>query len=131
MKLGRHQEKWVKALESGDYKQGKGCLAQYSKDGKLRFCCLGVACEISKLSKWESSNELSMTYAGAHGGLPGPVMEWLGIRDETGSLVNDEGEYIHTKNADCLSSMNDSGWSFKKIAKFIRWNAELIFEESK
>jgi hypothetical protein len=36
-------ERWVKALRSGEYKQGKEQLK--SKDG---FCCLGVLCDIVK-----------------------------------------------------------------------------------
>lgn len=37
--------KWVEALRSGEYRQGKG----YLQTGDGRFCCLGVACEISGL----------------------------------------------------------------------------------
>lgn len=44
--MTKEQEKnvraWVKALRSGEYKQGQGQLRKYNS-----FCCLGVACEIS------------------------------------------------------------------------------------
>ncbi len=43
MKLATRQ-KWVDALRSGQYKQGKGCLRE---DG--RYCCLGVLAEIEGL----------------------------------------------------------------------------------
>ena len=33
--------KWVKALKSGEYAQGKGCLKDMDT-----YCCLGVLCEI-------------------------------------------------------------------------------------
>jgi hypothetical protein len=38
--------KWIKALRSGKFKQGRGQLQ--SKKG---FCCLGVACQINKFEK--------------------------------------------------------------------------------
>lgn len=39
-------EKWVKALRSGEYKQGRGHLFQYET-----YCCLGVACHIAGVSE--------------------------------------------------------------------------------
>jgi hypothetical protein len=36
------KQKWIKALRSGKFKQGNGCL---HRDG--RYCCLGVACAVS------------------------------------------------------------------------------------
>ena len=47
LKLGKLQKQWVKALESGKYKQGKNALAY-----KGKYCCLGVLCEmLGKLSE--------------------------------------------------------------------------------
>lgn len=37
------KNKWIKALRSGKYEQGKGNL---NHDG--RYCCLGVLCEVAK-----------------------------------------------------------------------------------
>jgi hypothetical protein len=36
-------KRWIAALRSGEYKQGKG---QLIKDG--RYCCLGVLCDVVK-----------------------------------------------------------------------------------
>lgn len=41
----KNVEKWIKALRSGDYKQGRGHLK--TKDG---YCCIGVACEIMNVA---------------------------------------------------------------------------------
>ena len=38
------KQKWVDALRSGDYEQGKGALLASGK-----YCCLGVLCEVSGL----------------------------------------------------------------------------------
>ena len=37
----RQFKKWIKALRSGNYKQGKGYL-----QSNYGYCCLGVACKI-------------------------------------------------------------------------------------
>ncbi len=40
------KSKWIKALTSGEYKQGRGSLMP-SQD---TYCCLGVACKIGVLT---------------------------------------------------------------------------------
>lgn len=47
----RRQE-WIEALLSGKYAQGKGKL----RDRHNQFCCLGVGCDVSKLTKWKLPN---------------------------------------------------------------------------
>jgi hypothetical protein len=39
----RLKAKWVKALRSGDYEQGHGCL----RDSAGGYCCLGVLAEVA------------------------------------------------------------------------------------
>lgn len=42
----RDIERWIAALRSGKYKQGKGQL-----QSDTGFCCLGVACKINRFNK--------------------------------------------------------------------------------
>lgn len=44
--------KWVEALRSGKYKQGKMQLRVVLPDGEPGFCCLGVACDITNTGSW-------------------------------------------------------------------------------
>lgn len=44
----RNVKKWIKALRSRKYKQGRGHLCRVQANGKENYCCLGVACEIFK-----------------------------------------------------------------------------------
>lgn len=53
------KEKWVAALRSGQYKQGKKCLRTY----KNTFCCLGVLVDIAYPKRWERSVG-SFSYSG-------------------------------------------------------------------
>lgn len=39
--------KWIEALRSGEYKQGRNQLRTGDS-----FCCLGVACDISQIGTW-------------------------------------------------------------------------------
>lgn len=92
-------EKWVRALESGRWKQGKKAL--YSDDGE--FCCLGVgACIVRKKHGVYFSREKRLT-------------------DTLGSVANSLGV---DRDIQCLLiTMNDiENRSFKEIAAWIRTN---------
>ena len=107
------KEKWLEALRSGKYKQGKNLLK--TEDG---YCCLGVLCDLhrkstkSKRNKWQGSyyncgNEYTTSF------LPRLVQKWAGIDTKEGEfeLKNGEKEY--------LTTLNDQGKSFKQIANYI------------
>jgi len=107
--------KWIEALRSGKYKQGRWALRTRSgkyKQGRwaLRtksddFCCLGVLCDISGVSKWEENGQC-YSYDGALCLLPPCLRNQL------------------TREAkETLMEMNDySGMSFPHIADWIKTN---------
>lgn len=97
-------QKWIEALRSGRYDQGRGAL---NRDNK--FCCLGVVCDISDLGQWESPEDgFTIEYVvGINrdaAKLPISVMGLIGI---------DRAIQSH------LIQMNDSGMSFKEIADYL------------
>lgn len=103
-------DKWIEALESGKYRQGKAKLKNtiYAKEC---YCCLGVLCEISGLSKFEHGRYFNDAVY-----LPEEVVEWAGMKNRYGLI---EGH-------DALTDMNDIlEWSFQRIAAFLRehWEA--------
>lgn len=103
------KEKWVEALRSGDYKQGKSQLAFNDK-----YCCLGVLCELAfqegivEKTKTDESN--STYYDNDWAYLPKKVMAWSGIRNNSGaplsgtalSVLNDEENYTFDQIADVI-----------------------------
>lgn len=114
--------KWVKALRSGKYAQGRYAL---NTDGK--FCCLGVLCEIARADEGlrlevKNINEI-VIYGDESSFLPRQVAEWAGI-DSSGSIpdnfpvefVNGKG---HRDTAYSLMALNDSGATFEDIADII------------
>jgi hypothetical protein len=116
----RIKELWIAALESGEYKQGRGVL----RDGDA-FCCLGVLCDLHRKEtgggEWLSKNEFdclqlaiipssATTYVSS---VPSnslwPVQSWAGLKSRDPSVAGSS-----------LSYLNDNGSSFKEIAEIIR-----------
>lgn len=114
------KEMWIEALESGEYKQGMGCLNSGDK-----FCCLGVLCELAYkegvVQKHAVEGYEETFYDNADDVLPFSVKEWAGlsetnpeveIEDESGDLMNET-----------LIELNDSHeLTFKQIAEIIKHN---------
>jgi hypothetical protein len=89
-------DKWVAALRSGKYEQGKGYLKRENK-----YCCLGVLCDLCGKKPYPH-----LKY------LPQSVMKWSGIKNNAG-LINGDGY---------LTSENDAGKTFPEIATIIEEN---------
>ncbi len=115
MVLGPNQEKWVAALESGQYKQVKGCLS--SDHG---YCCLGVACEILEIPKTRGDYHTYFTYDGDTAVLPDSAKQLLAMRTDNGAINGD---------AFSLVALNDIGKTFSEIAQVIRDSADELFSE--
>lgn len=105
--------RWVAALRSGEYKQGKNKLCS---DGK--FCCLGVLCDLYSKDhsvepgQW-ADNGTGKWYFGSKYALPTPVIEWA----ETGT--NSPMVKLLT-HKDYLAALNDAGThNFNDLADLI------------
>ena len=112
-KLTEAQERWVVALESGEYDQTRGRLRD--EDG---FCCIGVACDLSGLGKWVSCGGWWMYTDGRREeryGLPGIVRKRLSITCSAENMLP------------CMN--DDDGATFAEIAKWIRENADEVFTQ--
>lgn len=112
---------WVKALRSGEYKQGKLCLT--SVNGQDADCCLGVACKV--FLKIEG-NRIGVTrckgyleYGDHSTTLPRIVGRWLGGVTSTGKVCNGQRS---------LAGCNDGGETFEQIADRIERGEVLLAE---
>lgn len=134
-------EKWVTALESGEYKQINGKLS----DGE-GFCCLGVLCELAvqegviepgvkddgiTCSCGDHGDEIN--YDGSTLTPSHTVAEWAFGKDAQSNPELDTGEINPTAEDDDLwdydgpyrwenaTALNDShGWTFGQIAAAVR-----------
>lgn len=108
--------KWIKALLSGDYKQGRACL----KNKKGEYCCLGVLADVCGLLG--RTNQFDTEKASVKDGLLSTSL--FHFAEENGFLNNIE----HSKNVECLlAEMNDGDkvegrkpFTFKQIAAWIK-----------
>ncbi len=83
------KEKWVAAIRSGKYKQGKRRLKKINHlTGDLEYCCLGILCEIHAEETgidFHLSNGNFMYYN--HGTfLPEIVIDWAGLPKENHNI---------------------------------------------
>lgn len=133
-------KKWVKALRSGKYKQGKTALKVETKTG-LRHCCLGVLCELYQQDRKKKHAQQMPTMvrdfsADFHAGIqpvkkvfafgahkfttvvPPAVQKWAGLADAAGE-VSGETKIVNGKRFTSLAELNDAGVGFKRIASVI------------
>jgi len=127
-------KKWVKALRSGKYKQGKGYLKQFNSKNEPRHCCLGVLCELYNESMKKNHKQTLYTeemednasgtsfirFNTIDGGLPQAVRKWAGVKKYLGDFIIDD------ERSECLAVLNDSGKKFSTIASIIEKNVEKI-----
>lgn len=107
--------KWIRALRSGKYRQGDGQLRNDDK-----FCCLGVLCDIHAKAtgeKWDGN-----TYAGVEIQLPVSVAKWARIPKKflDDHSIQETDIQLSEDPDDNLSTLNDSGHTFKEIADVIK-----------
>lgn len=117
------KDKWLKALRSGEYKQGKGAL----KTNDDKFCCLGVLCDLYQKeheeAKWVDSTDKNLSegtnkdlFEDGHGsvraGIPtDAVIRWAGMKEPNPKVGSFGGS--------TLAKLNDNGSTFDEIADLI------------
>jgi hypothetical protein len=103
--------KWVEALRSGEYDQGKNALK--STDGS--FCCLGVLCDL-KYGKeiWKENKDCYGDYSGTYRLSP---INGKGVDFPTENKRRELG--ISNSVMRQLAEMNDDDYSFEQIADVI------------
>jgi hypothetical protein len=113
------RKKWVDALRSGDYKQGK----HYLRSGDDSFCCLGVLCDIMGLPTSKQDGQGPYAYESKGGNytayLSPTIIEQVGLNNVTGRI----------NTGASLANMNDAGSSFEDIAAVIEAAPEGLFKD--
>jgi hypothetical protein len=101
---------WVKALRSGDFKQGKGCL----KNEDDTYCCLGVATKVAM----ENGVEVGEVFDWGQAGLPSAVQDWYGLRSAN-PAVGIEGPATGWGLCDAIGANDFRNLDFGQIADAI------------
>lgn len=103
------KQKWLEALRSGEYEQGKEMLRRHDD----KFCCLGVLTDLyvkDNATEWQV-NDNGDWYVGDDGEtqfLAFEVQEWADLHTSAGAY--EDGELIED---------NDVGTPFSEIADII------------
>lgn len=109
--------KWVAALRSGEFQQGKNALK--SEEG---YCCLGVLCELHRREvdgSWRLQASGNYAYGMSTSFLPGEVLDWAGLRNSWPNvIIDDERASLDTHN-DGSTGYTVRCKSFEEIAKAI------------
>lgn len=123
------KEKWLTALRSGDFEQGKDALKNKSYTGTPQHCCLGVLCEIAVqegVIPPPTQTESDGWFYGVDGdeswsGLPHVVAQWAGLGDPASDMWVDSPreDDAERKERNSLSGLNDYGYTFEQIADLI------------
>lgn len=113
---GRNRLKWIEALESGHYNQGRGYLCRRNK-----YCCLGVAAEILNLPKTPQ---------------PGSTEEETFTDPEEAQMTCALSPYTRRQldlsldqESRCISWNDKHRYSFSQIAAMLRQEFSLPKEE--
>ena len=145
-KIGPMQDAWIRSLESGEHKQTKNVLCRKT-DSKYYYCCLGLGCEVliannvprvkCVIPNDDCANS-EVQYNGAVATLTKYQAERLGLYDSDGSfggLCGRDQKFLSRVdrgtrgNAYSLVDLNDTGWTFKSIAKLMRDYPQYIFQK--
>jgi hypothetical protein len=118
--MNDNARKWVEALRSGEFEQGRSRLRKGDQ-----YCCLGVACELYRREHpdgpdWDDV-EGEFAFDGCESMLPDVVRDWLELRTPDGDFGN--GDH------NTLTYMNDDGCTFEDIADVIESEPEGLFNE--
>lgn len=106
------KERWIEALLSKKYRQGKNKLRSTSND----YCCLGVLCDISRLGHWVKHHDSRLEIYFYH-------VPQLGCNADAyyTLLYNAIGKELGLLNEEIneLCHMNDTKVPFERIALWI------------
>ena len=108
MALNENAKKWIAALRSSEYDQGRCYLQQGS-----RYCCLGVATDIYIKETGDSRQMSNGVIQGCV--LPQYVADFFGLRTVDGAFHD-----VIERGCTTLWHLNDRvEWDFNKIADYI------------
>ena len=116
----------VEALRSGKYEQGRQVLRRHVN----KFCCLGVACDISESGlEWHPYDRFCLIGTKAnytHMYLPDEVVTEFDFYSSYGDRRDGKPILIGRQEFSSLAVANDCGCTFDQIADYIEENYKAL-----
>lgn len=131
------QRIWINDLKAGRFLQGSGRLGRRTKNKKVKYCCLGVACAIinreaknlglKRLPVSHNENKTCVKFDTAWVVLNDEITATLNLRSSGGKLKSQVE--IKGRKYSALYEMNDNGYmTHKEIGAYIEANPENVFK---
>jgi len=117
--IRENREQWIKALESGRYKQTTGQLRNIDNGKSYGYCCLGVLCNIHKDKEHKWDDQLFTTpnlFYNSNDVFSFATHEYFEMPPD--SFL--DKVKVDKSLAEELANMNDNRKTFKEIAAFLR-----------
>jgi hypothetical protein len=113
---------WVNALRSGEYKQQTGGLGfEKLSTGELKFCCLGVLCDLYVKEHPEAEAELGIRTRVSTTGESIHILEYFGDSCFLPHTISTWAEIPRAFEEE-LAMKNDAGATFDELATIIEQN---------
>lgn len=130
--MSDYKDKWIAALRSGEYEQGRSGLCIEDDTGVRHYCCLGVLAQLDGVLTQERKtyiHELGYTGVRQFGWLEGYAPNEAMYAGVNGVLERFSPvsplEIDGTDRRDAWSlpyvvaNLNDNGWTFNQIADYL------------
>jgi hypothetical protein len=123
--INKHAAKWIRALQSGTYKQDKNFLC--AGNG---FCCLGVLADLEESLYFdEFADVYRMDGTGSSAVLSEKLTKKYGLISVKGAAKT---PFMHKDiSVYALSDVNDNGTPFEMIAEILLTHPEQFFKKIK
>lgn len=141
-------DKWVDALESGEYKQGSGNLRRHTPastgcaiegccdraEEKITYCCLGVLTDVvlkdmPNIGKWTSSGFIASASTSdwsTNDYTPFVIQQITGLGSHNPTLYVDENRKtefgVSSRKVSAATANDEEYKNFSQIAAYIREN---------
>ena len=113
----RIKNRWIKALKSGEYVQGKDRL--YNPEDNT-YCCLGVLCKLyAKDKKKGLQKVINMPGSDEGAVLPSAVAKWAGIEGEL-DIYNSPNVITSTRQVELVTLNDHDNLTFEEIADILK-----------
>ena len=109
--IKKTKEMWIRALKSGEFKQGKGYL---ERDGE--YCALGILSLLSLIEGQCTYNQIDGLgrFDNKRFTLSYNTLNWAGM-----DLEDFKIDVIYEGESTTIADLNDRGLSFKELARII------------